>query len=149
MRFWVGLTDVVWFRFLSSRAPLDEVDFWVPSGRKPVDLIGAPFLFKLHASEGGYIVGGGFYAHFTRLPARMAWEAFGIANGAPTFETMAAQLRRYRASFDVDVDPIGCVAIVEPIFLPPASWVRPPIDWPRSVQMGKTYDTTSGSGANL
>ena len=59
MRFWVGLTDVDWFRFLASRAPLDEVDFWIPSGRKPVDLVGAPFLFKLHAADGGYIVGGG------------------------------------------------------------------------------------------
>ena len=149
MRFWVGLTDVDWFRFLASRAPLDEVDFWIPSGRKPVDLVGAPFLFKLHAPEGGFIVGGGHYAHFTRLPARMAWEAFGYRERSAYVRGHGRTASTVSSDFDVDVDAIGCVAIVEPFFLPPASWVRQPADWPRSVQMGKTYDTTSGSGADL
>ena len=53
MRFWVGLTDWDWFNFLASRTPLDEVNFWQPSARRPVHLdIGAPFLFKLHAAKG-------------------------------------------------------------------------------------------------
>lgn len=149
MRYWVGLTDRRWFEYLAAQAPLDELNFWIPSGRMPVDLVGAPFLFKLHAPDGGRIVGGGHYAHFTRLPARMAWDAFGTKNGASSFDVMAAQLRRYRAGFDVEVDQIGCVALLAPFFLPPELWIDAPVDWPQSVQTGKTYDSTVGSGAVL
>lgn len=147
MRFWIGLTDRRWFEFLAAQAPLDEVNFWTPSGRKPVELIGAPFLFKLHAGDGGEIVGGGYYDYFTRLPARMVWDAYGIKNGAPDFETMARQLKRYRTTFDVDADSIGCLALTGPFFFPPDLWIDPPSDWPGSVQTGKTYDSVIGPAA--
>jgi hypothetical protein len=63
--------------FLAARAPLDEVNFWQPSPRRPVHLdVGAPFLFKLHAPQGGSIVVGGYFAHFTTLPATTAWNVF-------------------------------------------------------------------------
>ncbi len=128
MRYWVGLTDRDWFDYLYSQAPLDEVNFWQPSARKPVDLIGAPFLFKLHARDGGWIVGGGHYEYFTQLPARIAWEFFETMNGAPSFEVMASRVRRYRAGFDVDADKIGCVALVAPYFFPRELWIEPPGD---------------------
>ena len=149
MRYWVGLTDRRRYEFLAAQAPLDEVNFWTPSGKKPVDLMGSPFLFKLHKPDGGRIVGGGHYYHFTRLPARMAWDAFGAKNGAPTFEALVAQLQRRRAGLDAEADLIGCVALVEPFFLPIELWVEPPVDWPSSVEVGKTYDSTTGSGAAL
>jgi hypothetical protein len=108
MRYWVGLTDRDWFDYLSAQTALDEVNFWQPGARRPVVLDpGAPFLFKLHARHGGAIAGGGYFAHFTALPARIAWETFGTANGAPTFAAMAARIRRYRPGFDVDADSIG------------------------------------------
>ena len=149
MRYWIGLTDRRWFEFLSAQAPLDEVNFWIPSGRKPVDLAGFPFLFKLHAGDGGQIVGGGFYDYFTRLPARMVWDAYGIKNGAPDFDVMASQLKRYRPGFDVDADSIGCLALTAPFFLKRDLWIDQPADWPSSAQTGKTYDSTVGSGASL
>jgi len=34
MRLYVGVTDGQWFRFLRERAPLDEVNFWQPSGSR-------------------------------------------------------------------------------------------------------------------
>src|SRR5690348_11721032 len=119
MRFWVGLTDWDWYSFLAARAPLDEVNFWQPSPRRPVHLdVGSPFLFKLHAKQGGSIVGGGYFAHFTTLPATMAWSAFGEKNGAASFAEMAGRVGRYRADFDVFTDQIGCCALVQPFFLP-------------------------------
>src|SRR5687767_6205906 len=111
MRYWVGLTDIDWYRYLAAQVDLDEVDFWQPSARMPVNLPGAWFLFKLHARDGGWIVGGGYYRHFTQLPARIAWDTFETRNGAPTFEVMTARIRRYRRDFDVDADSIGCVAL--------------------------------------
>jgi putative restriction endonuclease len=69
MRYWIGITDWDWFRFLRARQPLDEVNFWQPSAdRRPVVLErGTAFLFKLHASEGGRIVGGGFFVRYAAL----------------------------------------------------------------------------------
>jgi putative restriction endonuclease len=149
VKFWVGITDRSWFGFLAGIAPVDEINFWVPSGRKPVDLVGSPFLFKLHAPDGGFIVGGGHYAHFTRLPVRMAWDAFTVKNGAATFDEFATVLRARRPGLDMVADQIGCVAIVEPFFLPRELWIQPPADWPGPVQLGKTYDTTTAIGADL
>ena len=51
MRFFVGVTDFDWFRFLASRPDIDEVNFWQPSGRGSFKALqpGEPFLFKLHS----------------------------------------------------------------------------------------------------
>lgn len=151
MRFWVGLTDWDWFDFLSSRAPLDEVNFWQPSPRRPVHLdVGAPFLFKLHAPQGGWIVGGGYFGHFTTLPAALAWNAFGEKNGAASFADMAERVRHYRRSdFDVVADQIGCMALVEPFFLPRDLWIPPPASWRGPTQVGRRYETNEPDGAQL
>lgn len=83
MRFFVGVTDYDWFRFLAGRPDIDEVNFWQPSGSVGFRAIqpGEPFLFKLHSPR-NYIVGGGFFAHWSPLPVSLAWEAFGEKNGA-------------------------------------------------------------------
>jgi len=48
VRYWVGITDFDWFRFLAARPELPEVNFWQPSaGRRPVTLEeGALVLFS-------------------------------------------------------------------------------------------------------
>jgi len=104
MKFWVGITDHEWFRFLAGLKPY-EVNFWQPSaGRAPVRLTpGAPFLFKLHAGQGGRIVGGGFFAHYRTFPVRLAWEAFEAKNGAGTLSEMVTRIARYRRR-PVDAD---------------------------------------------
>ncbi len=97
MRFFVGITDRNWFDFLSRMDGLDEVDFWQPSGQQQFRAlqIGEPFLFKLHSPD-DYIVGGGFFSHFTILPASIVWQAFGEKNTARTDEEMRARIARYR-----------------------------------------------------
>jgi putative restriction endonuclease len=77
------------------------------------------------------------------------WDAYGIKNGAPDFDVMASQLKRYRPGFDVDADSIGCLALTAPFFLKRDLWIDQPADWPSSAQTGKTYDSTVGSGASL
>ena len=82
MKFYVGVTDNDWFKFLSQHRP-DEVNFWRPSGINTFRAIelGALFLFKLH-SPINYIVGGGFFITYSILLLSLAWEAFGEKNGA-------------------------------------------------------------------
>lgn len=152
MRYWVGITDFDWFRHLSEIETVDEVNFWQPSaGRQAVNLpVGAPFLFKLHAREGGWIAGGGTFLKYSKLPPRLAWDAFGQLNGAPTLDVMRARIERYRRSgVDLDGDEIGAFVLVEPFFLPRDLWVQPPADWASNIVQGRTYDTDAAAGAAL
>ena len=84
MRLYIGVTDNDWFRFLRQRPHLDEVDFWQPSGSRRFHSLspGEPFLFKLHAPQ-NFIAGGGFFAHFSLMSHRMAWD-FQIGSELPT-----------------------------------------------------------------
>ena len=68
MRAWVAVTDKDWYRFLSQRPHLDEVNFWQPGGSRVFGALspGEPFLFKLHHPDNA-IVGGGFSSSRTRL----------------------------------------------------------------------------------
>ncbi len=140
MRYWIGITDWDWFGFLRDRQPLDEVNFWQPSGtRRPVELEpGAPFLFKLHASHGGAIVGGGFFAHYTALPAILAWETFGEENGAASREEMLARIGRYRhRKIDAYADQVGCLVLVQPFFLAERDWIPRPQAGRRTSSRGR------------
>lgn len=152
MRFWVGITDHQWYRFLAARPELPEVNFWQPSaGRRPVTLApGALFLFKLHASQGGRIVGGGFFAHYSALPVRMTWDTFGTENGAASFEEMVTRIGRYRrGGVDIHGDSVGCLVLVEPFFLDESEWIAPPADWAPNIVQGKGYDSDVGEGVRI
>jgi putative restriction endonuclease len=150
MRFRVGLTDRDWYDYLAAQSHVDEVNFWQPSPRKPVDFTeGEPFLFKLHQRHGDWIAGGGYWAHFTVLPARFAWDVFGTMNGAETFDEMATRIGRYRPRFDVHAHEIGCVALIQPVFLRPDEWIERPADWKPQIQVGRTYDTSEPIGASV
>jgi HNH endonuclease len=152
MRYWIGITDWDWYRFLAARPDLPEVNFWQPSaGRRPVALEeGALFLFKLHESRGGAIVGGGFFIKYSALPVRLTWDTFGVANGAASFEEMVARIGRYRrGGVDIHGDQVGCLVLVEPFFFNEPEWIRPPADWARNIVQGKTYDSHTGEGSRI
>lgn len=152
MRFWIGITDHDWYRFLAGRSELPEVNFWQPSaGRRPVTLEpGALFLFKLHASHGGQIVGGGFFVKYEAMPVRWTWDAFGEENGAASFDEMVARIQRYRrTAIDVHADQVGCLVLVEPFFLDESEWIAAPMDWAPNIVQGKGYDSEVGEGARI
>jgi len=97
MNLFVGVTDGDWYELLASQPALDEVNFWQPGGNTQFKALasGELFLFKLH-SPLNFIVGGGVFAHASLLPASLAWESFGIANGATTIVEMRARIEKYR-----------------------------------------------------
>lgn len=72
MRGLVSTTDFDWFTFLRSRQPLEEVNFWQPSGRGFKALQpGEPLFFKLkspHNAIGGF----GIFARHELATVRLA-----------------------------------------------------------------------------
>jgi putative restriction endonuclease len=149
MKIYVGLTDGDWFERLSALAP-DEVNFWQPSGGREFRSLqaGEPFLFKLH-SPNNVVAGGGHFVRYSRLPASIAWDAFGEKNGVATYQELLTRVRKYRRD-DSSVDPvIGCNVLTNPFFFAKAQWVPVPRSWAPSIVQGKGYDANQGEGAAL
>ena len=155
MRFNIGITDSDWFEYLAAQPNIDEVNFWRPGGETSFTVLqpGEPFLFKLHAPD-NFIVGGGFFAHFSRLPVSLAWEAFTSKNGATTFAEMRARVEKYRRRYDKPVGAmedytIGCILLQQPFFFPRRDWVPVPRGFPMNTVQGKSYDAASAEGAAI
>lgn len=150
MRAYVGVTDQSWFDFLRGQPHLDEVNFWQPGGKQLFKALkpGELFLFKLHAPY-NYIVGGGIFAYSTIIPISLAWESFGISNGAKTFLDMRKQVEKFKKLTDRNIDyPIGCILLEQPFFLPEMAWIPIP-DWNSNIVQGKGYDLSVEPGLSI
>jgi len=126
-------------------------NFWQPSGGRSFAAVapGDLLLFKLHSPD-NFVVGGGVFAHHTRIPISLEWKAFGVANGASSFEEMHARVVNYVRKREAGVNhEIGCILLKKPFFLPEDRWVPQPADWSRNIVQGKTYDLTVGHGKIL
>jgi putative restriction endonuclease len=149
---WVGITDYDWFQLHASKPVVEEVNFWRPSSRLGFNVLkwGEPFLFKLHSPR-NFIVGGGFYTKFLRLPVSLAWEAFGEANGAQSLDEIRVRIGKYRAQpiGDTEDPVIGCILLEEPFFFQESDWIPSPPDFKGPTQTGKSYDMLSGTGSML
>lgn len=151
VRLWAANTDLDWFDFLSVQPGIDEVNFWQPSGYATFGAIGPGelFLFKLKSPRN--VIGGfGVLSQSTNMPLSLAWDAFGIKNGARTFPEMRGRVLQYRPTAQNEPDPqIGCRVVVQPVFLPEPLWIPQPDSWARSIVVGKTYDTGTPEGLRL
>ena len=153
MNAYVAVTDLDWFTFLSAQPDVDEVNFWQPKpwgGQFGVLRRGEPLLFKLKQPANA-IAGGGFFERYAELPLSLAWDAFGVKNGALTRQAVwdrIARLRRDRPAWYEDFT-IGCIILVEPFFWPEELWIPQPADFAVNIVRGRTYDLTTGTGAAL
>lgn len=152
MKLYVGVTDKAWYETLKALPGLDEVNFWKPGGRHRFGAVaqGELFLFKLHHTENA-IVGGGVFAHSTILPTSLAWEAFGVGNGAQSFQEMRVRVEKYRRERVAPHEdyPVGCVLLQQPFFFEESNWIPAPSDFQRNIVQGKTYALDSVSGRRL
>ena len=150
---WIAPTDPDWYAFLQDQGALDEVNFWRPSAKRR--FLGeefVPFLFKLKAPHNA-ICGFGFFARYSALPAWLAWETFGVANGCLDQAAMEDRIQRIRKGMrykgNAARDPIGCILIVKPVFFPPDAWIPQPQDWPPRNLTPMRYDLDHGEGARV
>lgn len=149
MKLWLGVTDNDWFDFL-SRAGVDEVNFWQPSGRAPFVGLepGSPFLFKLKRPF-NHVAGGGTFVRFSTLPLSLAWDVFGVKNGAESRATFESMIRRLTANPHARDPEIGCTILTAPFFWPRETWIANPIGWAGNIVRGRYYDTDTADGSSL
>jgi putative restriction endonuclease len=152
-RLYIGVTDNDWFDVVLHIRDIDEVNFWQPGGRASTFKILQPgelFLFKLH-SPLNFIVGGGFFVHWTRLPISLAWEAFGEKHGAHSFEERRNLIISHRGADKDRFEDfyIGCILLEQPFFFDRAEWIPVPSDWKAPTQQGKHYDLQTEPGKSL
>jgi putative restriction endonuclease len=151
MQAFIGVTDYDWYRYLSAIPGIDEVNFWKPGEKSSFRALapGEPFLFKLHAPHNA-IVGGGFFAHFSRLPSSLAWDAFGQKNGAETFIEMRKRIERYRKTRSAVEDyEIGCILLEQPFFFDRSEWIPAPADWKPNIVQGRGYDLAASPAREI
>jgi putative restriction endonuclease len=152
MKAFIGVTDKDWFDLLRNTAGIDEVNFWQPSGNSVFKALlpGELFLFKLHRPL-DFIVGGGIFAYANLSPIVLAWESFGIANGARNLSEMRQRVEKYRQqSKTLPPDyTIGCILLQQPFFLPREAWIPIPENWSFNIVRGKTYDLTVEPGLSI
>ncbi|MGV8841078.1 MAG: HNH endonuclease [Bauldia sp.] len=146
----VANTDHEWFDFLAAQPGLREANFWRPSPQA-LQAIGAGELFVFRLKSPRDRIGGfGVLSTSTVLPLQMAWEAFGTANGVPTYDALRNLIRRYRAPEVVGPSTnIGCNALVDTVFLPPELWFEVPEGWSRNIVWGKRFSTDNEQGRRL
>ncbi len=150
MKMFVGVTDLDWFQILKSEN-CDEVNFWRPSGKNfkaldPNEL----FLFKLHHPY-NYIVGGGYFVRHSILPSYLAWESFGVKNGAYSLEELNKRIIKYRKTNSSDPNDlqIGCTILTEPFFFEEKDWISVPENFSKNIVQGKTYSTEDTVGQKV
>lgn len=152
MRAYVGVTDWDWYQLLRDSRRDDEINFWQPGGKHRFEALraGELFLFKLHSPRNS-IVGGGVFAYSTILPVSLAWETFGICNGAPSYGEMRRRIEKYRKTRATPFAEynIGCILLARPFFLSEPEWIPIPSDWAPNIVQGKRYDLDQEPGASL
>ena len=154
MKAWIANTDFEWYRFLSARPEIDEINFWRPSGGAfRVLSPGEPLLFRLKAPYNA-IAGVGFFVHFSVLPASLAWAVFEVKNGAVSEKEMRTRIDSYRRKRGQGEDPsadykIGCIILAEPVFFSRAEWIPQPRDWRPQTEAGRTEDLSEGEGLRI
>src|ERR1039457_5217746 len=148
MKFWVGVTDNQWFKYLSEMRP-DEVNFWQPSATPPFTTapVGLPFLFKLKRPY-NHIAGGGYFVTYSRLPLSLAWEVFEQKNGCRTLDDLRQLISPLAAGGFIDGD-IGCTVLANPFFFEESAWIKDPPGWSSSIVRGKMYDSTEDAGHEI
>jgi putative restriction endonuclease len=148
MRFYVGVTDPDWYRFLASGSH-EDINFWQPGGNTAFKALqpGEPFLFKLKGRENA-IGGLGFFSSHSFLPLDIAWTIFGQRNGLASLAEFRNKILHYRNSRNsfASNPNIGCIVLTDPVFFQPKDWIPVPPSWAKNIVTGKGYSVADQEG---
>ncbi|MDO4519794.1 MAG: HNH endonuclease [Eubacteriales bacterium] len=150
MQMYVGVTDKTQYELL-KKEQCSEVNFWTPGNAnfraiRENDI----FLFKLHSPD-DYIVGGGYFVHFSILPTHLAWTIFGKKNGANSLPEFYEKITKYRNKNGIlkESPQIGCIILTDAFYFDEKDWIPIPENWNRNIVSGKTYNEKDVYGKTL
>ncbi|HEX4158624.1 MAG TPA: HNH endonuclease [Rhizomicrobium sp.] len=147
VKLFIANTDNDWFDFLAAQPSLDEINFWQPGGKTDFHAIEPKELLLFRLKSPRNMIGGfGVFEQASRVPLYLAWDAFGIKNGAPTFDAMQRHISRYVKNHIYRDHVLGCLIITQPVFLPEVAWISLPLSWHHNIVRGKVYDTDDKEG---
>lgn len=149
MKFYLGVTDNNWYKYLSNINP-EDINFWQPSGTVNFKVLqaGSPFLFKLKSPIN--VIGGiGFFSSHTFLPMSIAWDTFRNRNGCSTYDEFSRMILNYRNDKQNINPTIGCIVLTNPIFFKQEDWIETPVNWGKSIVQGKSYHTEDIIGKSI
>ena len=149
MRFYLGVTDNNWYKYLSQIDP-EDINFWQPGGTVGFKVLqsGAPFLFKLKSPLN--VIGGvGFFSSHTFLPMSIAWDTFHNRNGCSTYDEFSKMILNYRRDKHNINPTIGCIVLNNPIFFKQEDWIETPSDWGKNIVQGKSYNSEDIIGKGI
>jgi putative restriction endonuclease len=139
---YVGVTDIDWYNYLSSRPSIREANFWRPYGSRTFKVLvpGEPFIFKTK-SPLNQIVGGAIFEGFVSLSISRAWEFFGEGNGVASPDALTERIRRITGeSLDEIGDrEIGCVLLRDLLFFPNQEKLPTPPTFSANIVQGKSF----------
>ena len=139
-RYIIANTDPNWLSYLKATTPR-EVNFWRP-GAPPMNVTpGTPWFYKLRGTK--QIVGCGFFAAYSMMPMKMAWETFGHANGMPDFTSFIRVIASLREGTTSAITEIGCAALVDPVYF------STPVEYDRMYGPVLSKDTCDPDDARL
>lgn len=117
MKFFLAVTDDNWFHFLAQHEP-DEVNFWAAEQYHEFQSHPRGCSFSIYIkAPNNFVVGGGFFVRHSILPLSLAWDAFGVKNGAASYDEFRKLIMNLRT--DNDLNPtIGCSILTELFFFP-------------------------------
>ncbi len=138
MKAYLAIVQQSWHEAARRLEAPREINLWAVGERRFRALaVGEPVLFKPHSPD-DYVVGGGFFAHSSVVPAWLAAEAFAERNGAGS-----GQLERLGDRH------VSCLVLQEPFFFPRGDWVDVPDDFHPNVSHGKSYVLEEDPGRSL
>lgn len=142
MKAYVGITDNDWYRYLSSRPSIREVNFWRPYGSRQFKILspGEPFLFKTKAPH-NQLVGGAIYEGFVSLNISRAWDFFGEGNGVSSQEQLIERIKKITGETLAEIGDreIGCVLLREVTFFSEIERLPVPETFSSNIVQGKSY----------
>jgi len=149
MKFYLGVTDNNWYRFLSNQNR-EDINFWKPGGKRTFKSLtaGEPFLFKLKSPINA-IGGIGFFSSFSFLPLSIAWDTFKEGNGCNSFIELQRMIFQYRKDETLANPTIGCIILTNPIFFKREDWISAPEDWRMHEMEGMIYSRETQIGERL
>lgn len=143
MKAYVGVTDIDWYNYLSSRPAIREANFWRPYGSRAFKVLasGEPFIFKTKAPL-NKIVGGAVFEGFVSLNISRAWEFFEEGNGVASLEALIQRIHSITGeSLDEIGDrEIGCVLLRDLWFLPHQDQLPAPHSFAANIVQGKSFN---------